>query len=47
MQEDAIKYGNKLKIVSEAIKYVEKGLEKNFHNEDASCTSGLIPKNFN
>ena len=47
MQEDAIKHGNKLKIVSEAIKYVEKGLEKNFHNEDASCTSGLIPKNFN
>ena len=47
MQDDALKHNNYLSIVSEAIKYVEKALDQNFHNEDAACTSGLIPKNFN
>ena len=46
MQEDAIKHKNHLNIVFQAIKYIEKGLEQNLHNEDAACTSGLIAKNF-
>ena len=47
MQDDALKHNNHFSIVSEAIKYIEKGLEQNLHYEDAACTSGLIPKNFN
>ena len=47
MQDDALKHNNHFSIVSEAIKYVEKGLEQNLHYEDAACTSGLIPKSFN
>ena len=46
MQDDALKHDNYFSIVSEAIKYIEKGLDQNLHNEDASCTSGLIAKNF-
>ena len=47
MQDDALKHNNHFSIVSEAIKYIEKGLDQNLHYEDAACTSGLIPKNFN
>ena len=47
MQDYALNHNNHFSIVSEAIKYVEKGLKQNLHYEDAACISGLIPKNFN
>ena len=43
MQDDALKHNDHLSIVSEAVKYVDKGLERNLRYEDAACTSGLIP----
>ena len=46
MKNEAQKKNGNLVVLSQAIKYVEKGLKGNYHKEDASSISGLISRKF-
>lgn len=46
MKDEARKKNGNLFVLSQAIKYVEEGIKRNYHKEDASSITGLISRKF-